>query len=211
MIRTSTSSSPSATPSGTLIAKARAIVWARDVERVLGTFQAATGVRLAAGIKVLVRAKPEFSAQYGLTLHIDAIDPSYTLGDLEAKKRQIREQLKAEGIFDRNRQLPAPWDYRFLLVVSPPRAAGLGDFARDADRLQRHGLCEAVYAHSRFEGEGAAASIRELIEQSLSDLVERGAARCDRHHPRRRRRQRPRLAQRLRARPLHLPESRCRS
>ena len=105
----------------TAVAKARAIVWARDVERVLGTFQQATAARLAAGIKVLVRARPEFSAQYGLTLHIDAIDPSYTLGDLEAKKRQIREQLKADGIFERNRQLPAPWDYRFLLVVSPRR------------------------------------------------------------------------------------------
>ena len=116
---------------------------------------------------MLIRAKPEFSAQYGLTLHVDAIDPSYTLGDLEAKKRQIREQLKADGIFDRNRQLPAPWDYRALLVVSPPRAAGLGDFARDADRLQRHGLCQAVYAHSRFEGEGAPASIREAIEAAL--------------------------------------------
>jgi len=155
-------------PEGTLVAKARAIVWGRDVERVLGTFQRATGVRLAAGIKVLIRAKPEFSAQYGLTLHVDAIDPSYTLGDLEAKKRQIREQLKADGIFDRNRQMPAPWDYRALLVVSPPRAAGLGDFAREADRLQRHGLCQAVYAHSRFEGEGAPASIREAIEAALA-------------------------------------------
>jgi len=105
---------------GTLIAKARAIVWGRDVERVLDTFQAATGVRLAAGIKVLVRALPEFSVQYGLTLHIDAIDPCYTLGDLEAKKRQIRERLKTEGIFERNRQLPAPWDYRVLFAVSPP-------------------------------------------------------------------------------------------
>lgn len=153
---------------GSLIAKAKAIVWARDVERVLGTFQQATGVRLAAGIKVLIRAKPEFSAQYGLTLHVDAIDPSYTLGDLEARKRQIREQLKSEGIFERNRLLPPPWDYRTLLVVSPPRAAGLGDFARDADRLQRHGVCEAVYAHSRFEGEGAPASIREAIAAAIA-------------------------------------------
>jgi len=117
---------------------------------------------------VLIRARPEFSAQYGLTLHIDGIDPNYTLGDLEARKRQIRERLKAEGIFDRNRQLPAPWDYRAVLVISPPRAAGLGDFARDADRLQRHGVCEAVYAHSRFEGEGAPALIRETIESALS-------------------------------------------
>ncbi len=154
--------------SGTLLAKARGIVWSRDVERVLGTFQAATGVRLAAGIKVLIRAKPAFSAQHGLTLHIDAVDPAYTLGDLEARKREIRERLKSEGIFDRNRQLPVPWDFRVLLVVSPPRAAGLGDFARDADRLQRHSVCEAVYVHSRFEGEDAPALIREAIEQALS-------------------------------------------
>ena len=152
---------------GALVAKARAIVWARDVEQVLGTFQAATGVRLAAGVKVLVRARPEFSAQYGLTLHVDAIDPSYTLGDLEAQKSRIRERLKAEGVFERNRQLPPAFDYRALLVVSPPRAAGLGDFARDADRLQRFGLCEVVYVHSRFEGEGAPAGIRQAIEAAL--------------------------------------------
>jgi exodeoxyribonuclease VII large subunit len=153
---------------GNLVAKARAIVWARDVDAVLGAFQTATGVRLAAGIKVLVHARPEFSAQYGLTLHIDGIDPSYTLGDLEARKRRIREQLRAEGIFDRNRQLPAPWDYRTLLVVSPPRAAGLGDFARDADRLRQHGLCDTSYVHSRFEGEGAPASIRTAIDAALA-------------------------------------------
>jgi exodeoxyribonuclease VII large subunit len=152
---------------GTLLAKARGIVWSRDVERVLGTFQAATGVRLAAGIKVLIRARPEFSPQHGLTLHIDGIDPTYTLGDLEARKREIRERLKADGIFDRNRQLPAPWDFRALLVVSPPRAAGLGDFARDADRLQRHGVCDAVYVHSRFEGEDAPVLIRAAIEQAM--------------------------------------------
>lgn len=104
----------------------------------------------------------------GFTLHIDAIDPTYTLGDLEARKREIRERLRAEGIFDRNRQLPAPWDFRVLLVVSPPRAAGLGDFARDADRLQRHRVCETVYTHSRFEGEDASALIREAIERALA-------------------------------------------
>jgi exodeoxyribonuclease VII large subunit len=153
---------------GTLIAKARGIVWRGDVARILGQFQTATGVRLAAGIKVLIRARPEFSAQYGFTLHIDAIDPSYTLGDLEARKREIRERLTADGIYGRNRQLSTPWDYRYLLVVSPPRAAGLGDFAREADRLQQHGLCEATYAHSRFEGEGAPKLIRDALEKALS-------------------------------------------
>ena len=99
--------------------------------------------------------------------------PSYTLGDLEAKKRQIRERLKSDGIFDRNRLLPTPWDYRTLLVVSPPPAAGLGDFARDADRLQRHELCEVIYTHSRFEGDGAPALILEAIQTALGTWPQR--------------------------------------
>ena len=46
---------------GSLIAKARGIIWARDVERIVGSFQAATGVRFTAGIKVLIQVRPEFS------------------------------------------------------------------------------------------------------------------------------------------------------
>jgi exodeoxyribonuclease VII large subunit len=61
---------------------------------------------IGAGIKLLVRAKPVFKAQYGLSLEIDAIDSEYTLGDLEARKKEIRMRLQQEGVFDRNRRLP---------------------------------------------------------------------------------------------------------
>ena len=47
------------------MAKAKAIVWGRDVERVLGTFQAATGVRLAAGIKVLIGSSRSSASSTG--------------------------------------------------------------------------------------------------------------------------------------------------
>ena len=39
----------------------------------------------ASGLKLLVRAKPAFNAQSGLPLEVDAMDPAYTLGDLEVK------------------------------------------------------------------------------------------------------------------------------
>ncbi len=157
---------------GQLVAKAQGVIWERTAMRILPDFEAATGVRLDAGIKVLLRARPDFHPQYGLSLDVDAIDAAYTLGDLEARKRDIRERLKREGVFDQNRALPAPWDYRTLLVVSPPRAAGLGDFAKEADRLQRHGICQAVYTHSRFEGEGAPALIRNALHEALASWSE---------------------------------------
>ena len=62
------------------------------------------------------------------SLEIDAINPTYTLGDLEAKKRELRERLKRERLFDLNKRLPAAWDFCAVLVVAPQGGAALGDF-----------------------------------------------------------------------------------
>ena len=152
---------------GEVLAQATAVIWARTAQTLLADFRRATGANLDAGIKVMLRAKPVFKARYGFSLEVDGIDPSYTLGDLEARKRDIRERLKREGLFERNKRLPAPWDFTAVLVVAPERAAGLGDFAKEAQRVQAHGACEFSYVHSRFQGEGAAAAIAEALRAGL--------------------------------------------
>ena len=154
-------------PAGDSLAQARAMIWADSANQIVPRFERATGVVLGAGIKLLVRAKPTLSPQYGLSLVIDAIDPDYTLGDLEAKKREIRARLQREGLFDNNRALPAPWDFNEVLVVAPQGAAGLGDFQAEADRLQHWGLCRFTVVHSRFQGEGAAAEVRQALLAGL--------------------------------------------
>ncbi|WP_043459133.1 exodeoxyribonuclease VII large subunit [Azohydromonas australica] len=154
---------------GAAVAQARAMIWASTAAVILPAFERATGVVLAAGIKLLVRARPTVHAVYGLSLEIDAIDPEYTLGDLEARKREIRERLQREGVFDANRRLAAPWDFNAVLVVAPEGAAGLGDFHAEAQRLQRFGVCRFVYAHSRFQGEGAPALIRSALLHALDN------------------------------------------
>jgi exodeoxyribonuclease VII large subunit len=156
-------------PAGDALAQARAMIWADTANQIVPTFERATGVVLGAGIKLLLRAKPTFSPQYGLSLTVDAIDPDYTLGDLEAKKREIRARLQREGLTELNRSLPPPWDYNAVLVVAPQGAAGLGDFQAEADRLQRWGLCRFVIVHSRFQGEGAAAEVRRALLQGMAD------------------------------------------
>ena len=152
---------------GQPIARARAMIWAGTATRILPDFEKATGAVIGAGIKLLVRAKPVFKAQYGLSLEIDAIDSEYTLGDLEARKKEIRTRLQQEGVFDRNRRLPPPWDYSVVLVVAPQEAAGLGDFRKEAERLERFDICRFVYAHSRFQREGAA---REVVVAASTAL-----------------------------------------
>lgn len=156
------------TADGSVVAKAQAAIWARTAERIIPEFELATGAILSAGIKLLVRARPVFKAQFGFSLEIDAIDPTYTLGDLEAKKREIRDRLKREGLFEMNKSLAPPWDFLRVLVVSPEAAAGHGDFAAEAARLERFRLCHFEYLHSRFQGDGAAAEIRRVLLQGLA-------------------------------------------
>lgn len=152
---------------GTLVAKATGTLWAGTANRILPEFERATGAVLAPGIKLLVRARPVYKPQFGFSLDIDAIDPDYTLGDLEARKREIRARLQAEGVFGAQKLLPAPWDFNAVLVVAPDGAAGLGDFQAESVRLSVFGVCGFTYVHSRFQGEGAAAAIGHALLTAL--------------------------------------------
>ncbi len=154
---------------GTSLAQARGLIWADTANEIVPAFERATGVMLGGGIKLLVRAKPTAHPLYGMSLVIDAIDPDYTLGDLEARKREIRAHLQREGLFDANRKLPQPWDYNAVLVIAPQGAAGLGDFQGEAARLERLGICAFIYKHSRFQGEGAAAEIRRALLEAMDE------------------------------------------
>ncbi len=153
---------------GTAIAQARGVIWPSTADEIVPAFERATGIVLGGGIKLLVRAKPTMHASFGLSLVIDAIDPEYTLGDLEARKREIRARLQREGLFERNRSLVPPWDFWAVLVLAPQGAAGLGDFQAEAKRLERWGVCRFVYVISRFQGEGAAAEMRQALLDGLA-------------------------------------------
>jgi exodeoxyribonuclease VII large subunit len=152
---------------GSVLAKTSAVIWQSTANMILPEFEQATGAQLAPGIKLLVRARPVFKPQHGFSLEIDAIDSEYTLGDLEARKREIRERLQLEGVFANNRQLPAPWDYNDVLVIAPEGGAGLGDFQAEADRLEMFGVCRFTYVFSRFQGEGAAREIGDALQSAL--------------------------------------------
>lgn len=153
---------------GVVLAKSSAVIWQSTANTILPEFERATGAHLAPGIKLLVRARPVFKPLHGFTLEIDAIDSEYTLGDLEARKREIRDRLMLEGVLAANKQLPAPWDFNAVLVVAPEEGAGLGDFQAEANRLQAFGLCRFTYAYSRFQGEGAAKEIGDALQNALA-------------------------------------------
>lgn len=148
---------------GKEIAKVNATLWAGKARKLIEQFCEATNSDFAAGIKILVRARVVFNPRGAISLDIDAIDPSFTLGELEAKLRRIRRDLAKEGIAERNRNLDLPYDYLRVAVVSPEDAAGLGDFKAEASRLQAVDLCRFRYFTAVFQGEKASASVSAAI------------------------------------------------
>ena len=150
-------------PAGKEIAKTKATLWARQAPDVLARFTKATGGSLRDGIKILASVLPSFHAQFGFSLSIQDIDPAFTLGDLEAKMAMIRETLVKEKLYDLNKKYPVPFDFFSLVVVSPPDAAGLGDFRREADLLEAFGLVRFHYISAAFQGSGTAESLSTAI------------------------------------------------
>ncbi|WP_201505326.1 exodeoxyribonuclease VII large subunit [Psychrobacter aestuarii] len=148
---------------GKVVASCRGTLWRSLAPRVLQKFERGAGMTLARDLTVLLKVSARFHPQYGFSLNIEDIDPSYTLGDLAQQYAAILERLSGEGLLERNKALPAPFDIEHVLVIAPEKAAGLGDFRADADRLMRHGACQFHYHHATFQGNHAHAEIRQAI------------------------------------------------
>ena len=159
---------------GRLIARVPGFVWSARVPSLCDAFSRSTGAELAVGLKVLLQLSAELSSAYGLRTIVEDIDPTYTLGDIEAKVKAIRETLERERIAGLNRDLPPPSEFCRVAVISPQDAAGLGDFRRDADRLHGAGVCRFDYYTAKFQGQTAATSLLEAIELVGADY-EHGA------------------------------------
>ena len=113
---------------GATIAKMRGIIWANRFAYLRQKFVQVTGQDLRSGLKVMLEVSVNYHEQYGISLIITDIDPSYTLGDMERLRREILARLKADGIIDMNKQLDFPAVPQRIAIVSAAGAAGYGDF-----------------------------------------------------------------------------------
>ena len=113
---------------GRIVAKARGTIWVQTFYKLKPYFEETTGQVFVSGLKVLVKVSVEFHKLYGYSLTVHEIDPSYTIGDLVKKRKEIVRHLQEEGIFDLNRELPFPALPQRIAVITSPTAAGYEDF-----------------------------------------------------------------------------------
>lgn len=150
-----------------VIASCKATIWKFSASKIVLKFERETGIEISSDLNVLIKIRARFDPQYGFSVNIEEIDSSLTLGEIAKRYQQIIERLTQEGLIHKNKLLPTPFDIQNVLVIAPQNAAGLGDFKKDADALERNGVCHFVYHTATFQGNTAATSLIESLGSGL--------------------------------------------
>ena len=143
-------------------AQARATLWSQRYQQLAPAFERHTGQALRPGLKLLLRVQVRFHEQYGLSLDVVAIDPSYTVGELALLRLKTLRLLEEKGLLERQKLLTLPLAPQRLAVISSPTAAGFQDF------VQQLGEAPYDFALTLFpalmQGDEAPASIRAALD-----------------------------------------------
>ncbi len=114
----------------TPIAKARAMVWRNNWSILRSHFERITGAPLRAGIKVMLQVYPNFHPAFGFSYTVSDIDPTYTLGDMAKRRKEIIKKLENNGLYYLNKEIEIPFVPQRIAVISSDTAAGYGDFCK---------------------------------------------------------------------------------
>ena len=156
--------------SNALIAKARGIVWSQVYSRLKPYFERETGQVFGSGIKVLVQVAVDFHELYGYSLTIVNIDPTYTVGDMVRRRKEILRRLREEGILTLNKELELPVLAQRIAVISSATAAGYDDFC---NQLANNAFGFVFYLRlfpAVMQGDQVEASVIRALERIYAEV-----------------------------------------
>lgn len=156
----------------TPIAKASAKCWKNKWMLMRPYFERMTGQSLRTGMKVLLKVYANFHEAYGFSWIITDIDPVYTMGDMARKRQEIIAQLKAEGVFDLQKELTLPLFAQRVAVVSSEQAAGYGDFLRQLQDNDAGLFFDVQLFPAVMQGEKVEQSVINALNQ-INDQVDK--------------------------------------
>lgn len=121
---------------------------------------------LETGKKVLLQCSVEYHEFYGLKLLIHDADLTYTLGDLELRKKQTLEQLRKEGLLRRNAGIPLGRVIKKILIISSPSAAGLEDFVKHLENNSFGYVFSSLLLETPVQGAAAEGPLIQAVSNA---------------------------------------------
>lgn len=151
-------------------AKVKGIIWSSTYRMLKPYFESSTGQPLRAGLNVLVAVSVEFNGLYGFSLNVKDIDPTYTIGELAARRLKIIRQLEEDGIANMNKELELSIRPQRLAIISSPGAAGYGDFMDQLKNDEQRFVFYTKLFPAIMQGEQAESSIILALDKIYSNI-----------------------------------------
>jgi exodeoxyribonuclease VII large subunit len=149
---------------GKIKAQLRAIIWSTQFKDINDRFVKITGEPLKEDIGILCLATVEYSAQHGLSLHIQDIEPTFTLGELAKNKQEVIQKLKKENLFNANKLKKLPLLPKRVAIISVETSKGYSDFMVTLNQNHWNYLFECTLFPSILQGDKAIISISHQLE-----------------------------------------------
>ncbi len=153
-------------------AQMRAIIWSSQYKTINERFKKITGDIIKEGITILCLASIEYSPQYGLALHIQDIEPTFTLGEMAKSKIAVIERLKKEGIFNANKKMQLPLIPKRIAIISIETSKGYSDFMITLLQNNWNYKFDCQLFPAILQGEKAITTITEQLAVIRSRITE---------------------------------------
>lgn len=152
-------------------ARVRGIIWNKRYRFLKPLFENITGESLKEGQKILVRVTVEYHEIYGLSLIINDVDPSFTIGEMALKRQKIIQRLEEEGVISMNKELVFPILPIRIGVISSKNAAGYSDFIKHLTENSFGYVFHTVLFDAVMQGTDSETSIIDALDR-VSDNLE---------------------------------------
>jgi exodeoxyribonuclease VII large subunit len=113
---------------GVNTAQIRATIWKSQVSSIKIKVGNDFDSLMQNGNKLLFQVSVFYHEVYGLSLTISDIDPSFTYGEIELKKKLTIDRLKKEGYFDLQKKIKLPLIIKKIVIIGSPDTSGYRDF-----------------------------------------------------------------------------------
>jgi exodeoxyribonuclease VII large subunit len=157
---------------GARIAVMRGIIWQESMRTIRDTLGEELPHILKEGAEILFLAKVNYSPLYGASLHIEQVDLSYSLGELERRKRETIATLRAEGLFDRNRSVPEPVVIQRIALITSAGSAAYTDLMQHLEANEYGYRFHVHLIDSTVQGDGAALQLRKALLKASTLTVD---------------------------------------
>ncbi|MCE2686576.1 MAG: exodeoxyribonuclease VII large subunit [Cryomorphaceae bacterium] len=147
-------------------AQMKAVVWRTQVLALQTNLGEEFKQLMQPGNRLLFKVSVAYHEIYGLSLTIHDLDPAFTYGEIELKKKQTIERLKQEGLYDLQKQLKLPMIIKRVVLIGSPDTSGYRDFLTEitTNNIYRNFTIQQIA--TTVQGDKAVAEICQALQEA---------------------------------------------